>query len=87
MKIPFPISSGLMKLKPYSYKQVIVVLNKLGFVVVRHKGSHIIIKGFYNGKNRTVVAPKHGEIAIGTLRSILFQADISIEEFIRLIES
>jgi predicted RNA binding protein YcfA (HicA-like mRNA interferase family) len=76
-----------MKLKPCSYKQAIAGLNKFGFVIIRQKGSHIILKGFYHGKNRTVVVPKHGEIAVGTIRSILLQADISIEEFIRLIES
>jgi predicted RNA binding protein YcfA (HicA-like mRNA interferase family) len=75
-----------MKLKPYSYKQVIVVLNKLGFVIVRQKGSHIILKGFHHGKNRTIVVPKYGEIPVGTLRSILFQADVTIEEFVILIE-
>jgi predicted RNA binding protein YcfA (HicA-like mRNA interferase family) len=44
-----------------------------------------VLKGFYNGVNRTVVVPKHAEIAIGTLKGILFQAGISIEEFVNLV--
>ncbi|MDI6691552.1 MAG: type II toxin-antitoxin system HicA family toxin [Candidatus Bathyarchaeota archaeon] len=75
-----------MKLKPYSYRTVIKVLGKLGFVVVRQKGSHIVLKGFYKDKKRTVVVPKHKEIAIGTLRGILFQAGLSVEEFAKLAE-
>ncbi len=31
------------------------------------------------------VVPKHEEIAIGTLRGILFQAGLTVEEFLKLI--
>jgi len=75
-----------MKLKPYSYQKVLKALNKLGFEVVRQRGSHVILKGFFREQSRTVVIPKHGEIAIGTLRGILFQAGITVEEFIKLVE-
>ncbi len=54
-------------MKPYSYRQVIKTLSKFGFQVIRQRGSHIVLKGFCNGKDRTVVVPKHKEIAIGTL--------------------
>jgi predicted RNA binding protein YcfA (HicA-like mRNA interferase family) len=74
-------------LKPYSYQQVIKALNKLGFKAVRQKGSHIILKGSYNSINRTVVVPKHKEIAIGTVRAIISQAGIPVEDFVHLIES
>lgn len=79
-KLP-SISSGYLKLKPYSYRKVIRILGKLGFSVVRQHGSHIVLKGFYKGINRTCVVPKHKEIAVGTLRGILFQAGITMEEF------
>ncbi|MEM3695215.1 MAG: type II toxin-antitoxin system HicA family toxin [Candidatus Bathyarchaeia archaeon] len=75
-----------MKLKPHSYKSIIKILNKLGFKVVRQRGSHIVLKGSYKDKKRTVVVPKHEEIAIGTLRGILFQAGLTPEEFIKLTE-
>ena len=71
-----------MRLKPYSHRQVIKALTKLGFKVVRQRGSHIVLKGSYKEMERTVVVPKHREIAVGTLRSILFQAGINAEEFI-----
>ena len=75
-----------MKLKPYSYRQIIKTLSKLGFKVIRQKGSHIVLKGFYKEMERTVVVPKHKEIAIGTLRGILFQAGVTVEEFVNLTE-
>lgn len=65
---------------------MIKILSKLGFRVVRQKGSHTILKGFYKDKKRTVVVPKHREIAVGTLRGILFQAGLTVEEFTKLIE-
>jgi len=65
---------------------VIRVLGKLGFKVVRQKGSHIVLKGVYKDKKRTVVVPKHKEIAVGTLKGILFQAGLSVEEFIKMAE-
>jgi predicted RNA binding protein YcfA (HicA-like mRNA interferase family) len=61
-------------------------LGKLGFSIVRQRGSHIILKGSYKGMDRTVVVPRHREIAVGTLRSILFQAGITVEEFVVLAE-
>ena len=75
-----------MRIKPYSHRQVVGTLSKLGFRVVRQRGSHIILKGSYKGMDRTVVVPRHREIAVGTLRSILFQAGITVEEFITLTE-
>lgn len=63
---------------------MIKALSRLGFEIVRQRGSHIILKGSYMGIARTVVVPRHREIAVGTLRGILFQAGITIEEFINL---
>jgi len=45
-----------------------------------------VLKGFCRGMKRTVVVPKHKEIAIGTLRGILFQAGITVEEFLTKVE-
>jgi len=75
-----------LRLKPYSYQQVVKALGKLGFRVARQRGSHIVLKGLYKGIGRTVVVPRHKEIAVGTLKGILFQAGITVEEFITLAE-
>ena len=72
-------------MKPYSHRKVTKTLSKFGFQIVRQRGSHIVLKGFYNGKIRTVIVPKHEEIAIGTLKGILFQAGITDEEFLKFV--
>lgn len=75
----------MFALKPCSYLRVVKALSALGFQVCRQRGSHIVLKGCYKGRMRTVVVPKHKEIAVGTLRGILFQAGLSVEEFVRLL--
>jgi predicted RNA binding protein YcfA (HicA-like mRNA interferase family) len=61
---------------------VVKILNKLGFSIIRQSGSHmILIKEDSQGK-RTVVVPKHKELAKGTLLSIISQSGLSKEEFL-----
>jgi predicted RNA binding protein YcfA (HicA-like mRNA interferase family) len=66
-------------LKP---NEIITILIKLGFVVVSQRGSHIKLRK--EGKEtRTVIIPNHYEVAKGTLKAILEQAGLTIEEFLR----
>ncbi len=58
--------------------EVIKVLEKSGFHFVSQKGSHM---KYTNGK-RVVIIPNHSEIARGTLKSILEQADIRLDVFL-----
>ena len=62
-------------------KEVITALQKLGFVFVKQKGSHMKYqKGSYS-----VIIPNHSEIAKGTLKSILNMANIELEDFLKLL--
>ena len=61
--------------------EIIKALEKKGFVFVSQKGSHMK----YSNGSRVVIIPNHYEIAKGTLKSILEQADISLEEFLSLL--
>ena len=66
-------------LKP---NEIITILIELGFVVVSQRGSHIKLRK--EGKEtRTVIIPNHYEVAKGTLKAILEQAGLTIEEFLR----
>jgi predicted RNA binding protein YcfA (HicA-like mRNA interferase family) len=63
----------------YSSKQIQKVLEKLSFIFVTQKGSHA---KFRNDKGNSVIVPMgKKEIPIGTFKSILRQADLSLEEF------
>ncbi len=68
-------------LRPLPYRKVIKVLRKLGFVFRRATGgSHEI--WWHEKKRKTCVVPHHKEIKVGTLRSILRQANVSEKTFL-----
>lgn len=74
-----------MKFPVVSGDEVIKVLKKAGFEVVRQRGSHVSLhKRTPDGIILTVV-PRKPEIKRGTLLSILRQAKISREEFLKLL--
>lgn len=52
-------------------------LQKMGFVIARQKGSHVILRRGSTG----CVVPNHKEIKIGTLSSVLKQAGVSVDDF------
>ena len=64
-----------------SYIRIINVLQRLGFIVVRQKGSHIRLQKRYDDKTIKVTVPSHKPVKINTLRQILKQAEISLDDF------
>jgi len=69
----------MSKLPVISGKQLIAVLNKLGFEVVRIKGSHHFLR---HGDGRSTVVPIHaGEtISPGLLSKILRDCELTREQ-------
>ena len=65
-------------LKPH---EIISALSKKGFSFKSQKGSH----AKYTNGNQIVIIPMHDSVARGTLKSILIQADVELEEFLRLL--
>ncbi len=71
------------KLPRISGEQAISALQRLGFVTIRQRGSHVILKKRISKEEEIgCVVPLHQELAIGTLRSILRMAKVTPEEFI-----
>lgn len=60
--------------------KLISILSKFGFIKVSQKGSHAKYKNLISGK--ICIIPMHNEVAKGTLKSILEQADIELDEFL-----
>jgi predicted RNA binding protein YcfA (HicA-like mRNA interferase family) len=58
--------------------EVVRALELLGFVIVRQRGSHIMMRRGSSG----CVVPNHRELKIGTLIGLLKQAGVSPDEFI-----
>ncbi len=61
-------------------QKIISILHEFGFVKVSQKGSHAKYKNYFT--NKIYIIPMHKEIARGTLKNILEQADITIEDFL-----
>ena len=68
MKLPRDVSGA----------QAARALQRRGFVVRRQTGSHLILRH----AERTVVVPHHKSLKPGTLKGILEQAGLGLEEFI-----
>ena len=59
---------------------VIKTFQRLGWQMVRQKGSHIIMTR--PGHMATLSIPNHSEVARGTLRSLIAKAGLTIEQFL-----
>jgi predicted RNA binding protein YcfA (HicA-like mRNA interferase family) len=68
---PVPILSG---------KQVIEILNGNGFEAIRQRGSHVRMR-HPDGRRTTV--PLHKELDRGTLRAIIRQTGLTVDDFVR----
>jgi len=53
---------------------------KLGYQVDRQRGSHIMLR-HVRPPFRRLVVPNHAEIAKGTLRALIREAGITVDEF------
>jgi len=73
------------KLPIVSGKDIVKILHKIGFIHIRTHGSHaILVKQLYNSKI-TIPVPLHDELTKGTLKSIMNQAGLSLEDLIKLL--
>lgn len=59
---------------------VIKLFQRLGWQIVRQKGSHIIMTK--PGHIATLSIPNHPEVARGTLRSLIAKAGLTVEQFL-----
>ena len=70
------------KLRRATAEETIRVPERLGFVQIRQKGSHIVLKKQVSEGEIVCVVPIHRQqLAVGTLRSIIRQAGITPDEF------
>ena len=73
----------MSKLPVVSGKQLCKILGKIGYLADHQTGSHIILRQ-ESAPYRRLTVPDHKEIAKGTLRAIIRQAGLTIDEFKQL---
>jgi len=69
------------KLPVVSGEQLVRALTKFGYSVARQKGSHVRMRHASDPRRIPVTVPLHSEVAPGTLRRILKDAGLSVEQF------
>ena len=79
------------KLPVVSGKQLLKALNKIGYEVVRQRGSHVRLTKKQREREHHITIPMHKEIKRGTLNDILSKVtmwnQISREELIEVIKN
>ncbi len=85
----------MSKLVPVNYDKVIKALTKLGYMVIHQRGSHVVMQLGDRSKyiaifgerkpENMIVVPAHRPIGKGMVRTIMREADVSVEEFNKLV--
>lgn len=70
-----PIISGFKAVK---------ALSKIGYKIDHQTGSHMILR-HEEPPHRRLTIPNHKELAKGTLRAIIRQSGLTVEEFLELL--
>lgn len=72
------------KLPRLTARQIVAVLEKTGFILTRQSGSHMIYK---NAAGKRVTVPFHASKILHpkVLKSILRDADLSVEKLLELL--
>ncbi len=72
----------MTRLPVLSGREVVKALSKIGYYVRDQKGSHVHLR---HPTRPALTVPTHDEIARGTLRAIIRDAGLTVEEFLDLL--
>ncbi len=67
-----------------SGRQVVQTLKKIGYEQDRQRGSHVVLRQT-DSPHRRLTVPDHKEIAKGSLRAIIRQVGLTVDEFTDLL--
>ena len=71
------------KLPVISGSEAVKAFQRAGWRVDRQRGSHVVL--LKAGQIASLSVPQHKELAPGTLRSLLRDAEMTVEELLRLL--
>ena len=73
-----------MKLPVVAGSDAVKAFRKVGYEFDEQHGSHIILR-HTDPPHRRLSVPNHKELAKGTLRALIREAGLTVDEFIRLL--
>jgi predicted RNA binding protein YcfA (HicA-like mRNA interferase family) len=71
------------KLGVFSGREVCGILERQGFVLIRQRGSHMIMQKRTVNSTITVPVPAHESIKFGTLTAIIRQSGVDRQLFVK----
>ncbi|MBI4287748.1 MAG: type II toxin-antitoxin system HicA family toxin [Chloroflexi bacterium] len=74
------------KLPIVSGRETVAAMEKAGYVIVRQRGSHIRLRHTSDGARKPLTVPAHKQIKQGLLRKIIKDANLTVEEFSKLLK-
>jgi len=74
------------KLPKISGRKAITVFETTGYQVVRQKGSHIRLRDDKNPDHKPLTVPDHKSLKAGLLRTLIRDAGLSVEDFVKLLQ-
>jgi predicted RNA binding protein YcfA (HicA-like mRNA interferase family) len=74
----------LSRLPNVSGSQAVRAFERLGYEIDRQRGSHVILR-HPESPHRRLVVPNHPNLAKGTLRALLREAGLTVDELRRVL--
>ena len=74
----------MSKLPRVSGREVVRAFARIGYEVDRQRGSHVVLR-HRDPPHRRLVVPDHREVAKGTLRKLIREAGLTVDEFLELV--
>ena len=74
----------MSKLPRVSGREVVRAFVRIGYEVDRQRGSHVVLR-HRDPPHRRLVVPDHREVAKGTLRKLIREAGLTVDEFSELV--
>ncbi len=73
------------KLPLISAKEAIKAFEKIDYQIIRQKGSHIRMRNKTDKSKQPLTIPNHKTIGKGLLRKLLRNAELTLENFLKLL--
>ena len=74
----------MSKLPSISSREAVRAFERIGYERDRQRGSHIVLR-HRDAPHRRLVVPEHKSLAKGTLRALIREAGLTVDEFIALL--
>lgn len=73
------------KLPVVSGDEAIGTFKRIGYIIVRQRGNHIRLRDLNDRTHKPLTVPRHKELRPGLLRKLIKDANLTVDEFVRLL--